>query len=1363
MNKNYLYKWVFPKKISGWLASLLVLTVTAQGVAQITCNLSDKTPLVNGTAAGFSVSLSPTASSSGLGSWTPLFGTNTSPKAIDSDLGDPAVGQITGTGSVTLTVKSATTFAAGHYAGFRVKPSTIVGGTTLRIRTLLDNAEQEVSTSGSFLLDLSTPYDAGFVTTKAFDAIEIRYSLVGVAGSIDVYHPVVQRFCAGPDLALPEHCNTPVALSLPQFPVMTEVSSTLLAGVTNANNAINGSVNPATLNVTLGAAELAVKNVLDEYEFTDGAFVGFDIEHANLVNLGLLSGLTITLYLNDTQVDQSNSGNLLSVGLLSTGRQKIGIVTTAKFNKIKISNASALSLNGGLKIHNAIIHPYCEGATLACNTSFANVATPLTAPSFPLITEVGSTLLAGVSEPNNAIYSGGYATMNVTLGAAELAVKNVLDEYEFTNGAFVGFDIEQADLVNVGLISGLRISVWLDGTEVDASTGANLVSASLLSTGRQKIGIVTTKKFNKIKISNAAVLSLSSGILIHNAFIQPFCEGTALACNTPTAMTAPEYPVFINYKNTGSDGLLNALSGFTGLENVLNASSTEPAELFQAVEVLDPLSFSVKKGGTSYLGGEYVGYEVASEALLDVALFAGVSITTYLNGIEVDSYGTGGIAVSASLVQSDGRQRIGVVTKSGKPFDEVKISFRNLAGVSLGTVQIFRFISERFCSVDLACNTQYAISRNGLPAVIEGTRTGFSTVACVDCEIENPAALTSSSELDFATIQVPVTVDLGASASISVRTPATVYPKGTMAGFRIKSYGSLVDVELFPSITISTYLNGTPVESRSGTNLIDLTALLRVLGPGPGIFNVGFMTTAPFDEIQIRVGSLVSASVLNKIDVYHAFVNTMTSIGADGTLSCVTTNPDMNIAYINEEVEGDVSTNDYNGSEETVTYGSPVAASGNPTTTLPSLNPDGSYTFETSTVGIYRFTIPVCVGSNTGDACMVEQLVITVLDPTKTNNPPVVNNDVIAVNGADTSPTMTPVSVKSNDGPGNIGGSLSDPTVLGTPAPMGTATPNGQKINYTPAANFYGMDTLAYSVTETPSNQSGSASVFVRVLPTGSSYVSASDDYNRTPSGVTLTIGSSNGVLLNDNDSKGGTLTASSPNASARIAATNDAGEVTFSSDGGYVYTPPSGFQGTGAFPYQVCNADGVCTNATLYISVFDDSALPVKLASFTVTAEGSVSNLSWSTSEEVNTSHFEVERSAEGKNWAKIGSVAASVNSTTLSRYSFADPTPLVGVNYYRLRMVDKDGTFANSEIRSVKFERLAGVRLYPNPVVDQFKIASDVAIKEVTLYSVTGKALIKSGRKTEFDLSHLPTGIYTLSITHTNGQVTSHKILKK
>jgi hypothetical protein len=104
---------------------------------------------------------------------------------------------------------------------------------------------------------------------------------------------------------------------------------------------------------------------------------------------------------------------------------------------------------------------------------------------------------------------------------------------------------------------------------------------------------------------------------------------------------------------------------------------------------------------------------------------------------------------------------------------------------------------------------------------------------------------------------------------------------------------------------------------------------------------------------------------------------------------------------------------------------------------------------------------------------------------------------------------------------------------------------------------------------------------------------------------------------------------------------------------------------------------------------------LPITLVSFQATVMNDDVNVTWKTSLEDNIRHFEVERSANGVDFTKIGSVQAGPKN-----YLFIDKEPLVGNNYYRLKSLDKDGSYSHSAVAMVNVSNNAVIStVYPNP----------------------------------------------------------------
>lgn len=144
---------------------------------------------------------------------------------------------------------------------------------------------------------------------------------------------------------------------------------------------------------------------------------------------------------------------------------------------------------------------------------------------------------------------------------------------------------------------------------------------------------------------------------------------------------------------------------------------------------------------------------------------------------------------------------------------------------------------------------------------------------------------------------------------------------------------------------------------------------------------------------------------------------------------------------------------------------------------------------------------------------------------------------------------------------------------------------------------------------------------------------------------------------------------------------------------GASVATKVSGLViGTYTFEFSVTDNRGVTSRDTLSVNV--STILPVKLSSFSAYRSNDKVNLKWVTESEVNSSHFIIERSADGRDFTNIGQLA-SYNTAGQNVYNFVDPAPLSGRNYYRLVMVDNDDTKAFSNIAIVNMASRRPFRL--------------------------------------------------------------------
>ncbi|MDQ6477209.1 DUF4347 domain-containing protein [Dyadobacter sp. LHD-138] len=190
-------------------------------------------------------------------------------------------------------------------------------------------------------------------------------------------------------------------------------------------------------------------------------------------------------------------------------------------------------------------------------------------------------------------------------------------------------------------------------------------------------------------------------------------------------------------------------------------------------------------------------------------------------------------------------------------------------------------------------------------------------------------------------------------------------------------------------------------------------------------------------------------------------------------------------------------------------------------------------------------------------------------------------------------------------------------------------------------------------------------------------------------------------------------------------------------------------------------NADG-----TVVLKVINDP-LPVTLVSFGIVKREAAAVLSWTTSLETNSSHFEVERSAKGLTWRAIGSVKALTESSSLKKYEYLDMNPLSGENLYRLKMIDLDGTFAYSKIRSVVFdEEMISIGTYPNPTADRLflNVKDAKAISQLGIYNLSGTLMYTSESYPTggVQVRDLPAGLYILKLVTSRNETRHFKFLK-
>lgn len=972
-----------------------------------------------------------------------------------------------------------------------------------------------------------------------------------------------------------QNCNVNVPLSTPNFSnLSTEANGlcVLSAGwACDKDNLISNTSDPCTLPFPLlGSNYLEVAS--NSTNFTAGTFAGFDFAQIGLLEIGIFSNITISTYQGNT-LRESKSGSNLAVGvsLLSGSRKIVGFTSTLPFNKIRITTSGINAALGSLQVYHAVVNEFCEGLALPCNASVQ-----LSSPAYPLFIDDANSGVLGLGLGNSInnlerlldANLSNFTTIlkpGISVGSkVSVSVKKALTP--FPANTFAGFDLETVGLVNLSAINSMTVTLLNNGDTVQSTTGADLVAVGiplLSGSGRRTIGLLATAPYNEMRLTvnfGLADVALLTATNVYGPVVTSYCYGPALVCNLPTQVKKPSHPLYVDGRNTGIDGI-GSVGTINDWERAIDNSDTSVARIIQTAGILSTASFTIGDALNTHPANTFAGFRISTSSLLNASVLNYYSIQLLNNGSVVQTSDAATILLDVNSLLFNGAhiQTIGIVANTN--FDAVKLVITKPVGIDLGIVDIHGLNLEALCPTILSCNQSSMLQYGTHPAIINTMRTGVLGVANVGASVTNAGNVLTAINTDYA--QLKTVASVLSNASISVHNPVQTYPAGTFAGYVVENNAGILNAGLLSSISISTYLDGNPQEQISGTNLLDLTLLITILGPGSDVRNIGFVTTRPFDEIRISMGEVLSVS--GTLNVYGAFIDTRSTIG--GGLFCKITYPDFAVTELGKTIDGNVSINDR--VPVGTIYGTAISNPSNPEATSITMASDGAYSFTPTVPGVYHFQVPVCLPGQ-ASGCEMENITITVTQPFIQDNNPIINDDIAIAKGAALSPTPIIVKVIANDKPGNYGGVLGQPSIVsnGVGAPShGTVSVDGNgNVVYTPAADYYGEDKFTYSACESPSGLCASAEVSVTILaPDAVNSTYAGANFYSTIKGSTLTVNSTFGILANCMDPEGDVQVVVPK--SETIAGK---GTLNLLADGSFTFTPVAEFTGPVTFDFYV-------------------------------------------------------------------------------------------------------------------------------------------------------------------------------------------------
>ena len=372
---------------------------------------------------------------------------------------------------------------------------------------------------------------------------------------------------------------------------------------------------------------------------------------------------------------------------------------------------------------------------------------------------------------------------------------------------------------------------------------------------------------------------------------------------------------------------------------------------------------------------------------------------------------------------------------------------------------------------------------------------------------------------------------------------------------------------------------------------------------------------------------------------------------------------DINNTLQGVPVSGDVSTNDTDPNGDDLTF---TVLDDSTLTGVVTLNPDGTYDYDPGPgfTGTTFFTYVVCDDQSPA-ACDTAQVVISVIedDPYADNNPPVANDDAVVTTGTD------PIDVCAlcNDVDPD-GDSLSNPVII-TPPFNGTVTvdPITGVITYdydsiVPPNTLLDIDSFTYVICD-DAGLCDTAVVDVTILPG----VTPGD--NQPPFAVddaygifqddTLLADASENDLNPDGDPVIITLTGTVTN-----------GSLTLNPDGSFDYVPDPGYTGPDQFTYLLCDSGTTdCSEATVYITVFDDNVPPL--------AVNDINNTLVNTPVSGDVSTNDEDADGDPLTWGVVddSTLDGSVTMADDGTYTFEPDTGFTGTTQFTYAVCDSAG----------------------------------------------------------------------------------------
>jgi Secretion system C-terminal sorting domain len=196
---------------------------------------------------------------------------------------------------------------------------------------------------------------------------------------------------------------------------------------------------------------------------------------------------------------------------------------------------------------------------------------------------------------------------------------------------------------------------------------------------------------------------------------------------------------------------------------------------------------------------------------------------------------------------------------------------------------------------------------------------------------------------------------------------------------------------------------------------------------------------------------------------------------------------------------------------------------------------------------------------------------------------------------------------------------------------------------------------------------------------------------------------------------------------------------------------------GTGAGNVATQTATSTFNTFSQFSVVGSAIVLPIDLSDFNARLKNdNTVLLSWITSQGVNVSEFEVQRTFSGQDWKTIGTVYSKGDISSETSYALTDVDPATGVNYYRLLIHNPGGTMTYSPVRVVTLSSVTNITVFPNPANNIINVSVSNSNSDLNIILINPLGQILASSETShsdnsinsLNISNYPSGTYLIQI---------------